>query len=55
MSTVEIADPLARQVKLADVADNMNQRRIPDPSAKDLARLEEYRRVREILRAGPEE
>lgn len=50
-----VADPIARQVKLADVADNMNQRRIPDPSAEDLARLEEYRRVREILRAGPDQ
>ena len=49
-----VADPVARKVKLADVADNMNQRRIPDPSAEDLARLDEYRRVREILRAGPD-
>ena len=49
-----VQDPIARQVKLADVADNMDLSRIPNPSDKDYARLEEYKQVREILRAEPE-
>ena len=43
------ADPVARQVKLADNAENMDLSRIANPSAKDYARLEEYKAVREIL------
>jgi GTP diphosphokinase / guanosine-3',5'-bis(diphosphate) 3'-diphosphatase len=41
--------PLARAVKLADNAENMDLTRIPNPTPKDLARLEEYKKVREIL------
>ncbi|NLZ16862.1 MAG: HD domain-containing protein [Desulfobulbaceae bacterium] len=41
--------PLARAVKLADNADNADLGRIPAPSAKDLARMDEYRKVRELL------
>ena len=48
-----VQDPIARQVKLADVSDNMDLSRIPDPTEKDYSRLEEYKRVREILLAGP--
>ena len=40
---------LARTVKLADNAENSDLSRIPAPTQKDLDRLEEYRRVREIL------
>lgn len=43
------ANPIARLVKLADVADNMNLSRIPHPTAEDTARLEEYKQVRAIL------
>ena len=46
---------VARQVKLADVADNMDLSRIPSPTPKDHARLEEYKRVRRVLLAGPKE
>lgn len=33
---------ISRAVKLADNADNMDLSRIPDPTARDVARLEEY-------------
>ena len=48
-------NPIAMQVKLADVADNMDLSRLPDPKKRDLERLEEYKLVLEILRSGPEE
>jgi (p)ppGpp synthase/HD superfamily hydrolase len=38
-------NPIARQVKLADLADNMNLRRIAEITPKDLARLEKYHRA----------
>jgi len=47
-----IRNPIARVVKLADVADNMDMSRIPNPTEKDHARLKEYEQVREILLAG---
>jgi guanosine-3',5'-bis(diphosphate) 3'-pyrophosphohydrolase len=46
------ADPVARVVKLADVADNMDLSRIAEPTGKDYARLEEYEQVRAILLAA---
>ena len=39
------ANSLALQVKLADVADNMNLARISNPTAEDFARLLEYEQV----------
>ncbi len=47
-----VRNPIARVVKLADVADNMNVSRISNPTEKDHARLKEYERVREILLTG---
>jgi (p)ppGpp synthase/HD superfamily hydrolase len=47
-----VQNSIARQVKLADVADNMDLNRIPSPTTKDFARLEEYKRVRQILIGG---
>lgn len=43
------ANPIARKVKLADVRDNMDLSRIPDPSDEDRARLAEYERVKALL------
>ena len=48
-----VRNPIARAVKLADVADNMDLKRIGSPSEKDFARLKEYEQVRALLEAGP--
>lgn len=44
--------PIARLVKLADNAENMDLSRIPNPAEKDFARLKEYEEVRSILLAA---
>ena len=46
------ANPVALRVKLADNADNQDMTRIGNVTEKDLARLEEYKRVRAFL-LGP--
>jgi (p)ppGpp synthase/HD superfamily hydrolase len=43
---------LAREVKLADIADNMDLSRIAHPSPKDLERLEKYRLAKLTLLAS---
>ena len=43
-------NPLATQVKYVDVLDNMNLTRINNPTARDFARLEEYKEVLEIIK-----
>ena len=43
------ANPIAREVKLADNAENMDLSRISQPTQKDHARMIEYRKVRAIL------
>ena len=48
------ANPLARTVKLADNAKNSDLSRIPEPTDKDFARLEQYRQVRIILEKAGE-
>ncbi|MBB6093198.1 hypothetical protein HNQ60_002076 [Povalibacter uvarum] len=45
------ANPIARTVKLADNSENMDLSRIANPTQKDHERLEEYKRVREVLLA----
>ncbi len=42
-------NPIARRVKLADNAENSDLSRIKNPTQKDFERLEEYKKVREIL------
>jgi len=44
-----VCNPIARAVKRADVKDNMNLGRIPNPTEMDFARLKEYEQVLEIL------
>lgn len=48
-------NPIARKVKLKDLADNMDLSRIPNPSPKDHARLEKYQRACAELQQGGEE
>ena len=45
-------NPIARVVKLADVGDNMDLRRLLNPGEKDFARLREYEAVRAMLLAA---
>src|SRR5919205_4530801 len=42
-------NPIARQVKIADLEDNMNVRRITQLGPKDLERLEKYHRAWRVL------
>ena len=49
------AHPLARVVKLADNAENMDLSRLPNPTARDYERLREYEQVRVILLAAQKE
>ncbi len=46
------ADAIARAVKLADVADNMDLSRIATPTDKDRTRLQQYAQVKAILLAA---
>lgn len=43
------ANPIARRVKLADLSENMNLDRIPNPTQRDYDRLKEYELVKAIL------
>lgn len=45
------ANPIARQVKLADIADNSDLTRISQPTTEDHWRMEKYRRAAEALNA----
>lgn len=43
------SNPIARRVKLADLEDNMDLRRVPEVTARDLERLARYRRAWAVL------
>lgn len=47
-----VKNSLAREVKLADIADNMDLTRIKNPTLRDKKRLQEYQEVQEILLTG---
>ena len=47
--------PLARKIKLADLEDNSDIRRLSGIESKDLDRLRKYHRAWHILRPSPEE
>ncbi|MEC0180511.1 HD domain-containing protein [Paenibacillus peoriae] len=42
-------NPLSRVVKIADIMENMNLERIPNPTEKDLARIEKYKQALLVL------
>lgn len=44
-------DPIARRVKLADLAENSDLSRISEPNQKDLDRIEKYRKATDYLTA----
>jgi (p)ppGpp synthase/HD superfamily hydrolase len=44
-------NPLARRVKIADLEDNMDLRRLPELSERDVARMNRYRRAWAELKA----
>ncbi len=43
------SNPLARRVKLADIEDNMDVRRLGEIGEKDLERLQRYQRARKAI------
>ncbi|WP_342359474.1 HD domain-containing protein [Terrarubrum flagellatum] len=45
------ADPIGRKVKIADLTDNMDVRRIRSPTDKDRLRIERYRKALDLLRS----
>ena len=45
-----VKNPIACEVKLADLSDNMDLSRLPNISAKDLIRYKQYQKVQEILK-----
>jgi GTP diphosphokinase / guanosine-3',5'-bis(diphosphate) 3'-diphosphatase len=47
-----MANPIALQVKIADMSDNMNITRIAEPTPKDWQRLEKYREILPKLQAA---
>ena len=47
------ANPIARAVKIADLEDNMDLKRIPEPQERDFVRLAKYRKSWESLKGEP--
>ncbi len=47
-------DPIGREVKLADLADNCDLSRIANPTMRDLERIHKYRHAIRMLQAGPD-
>jgi (p)ppGpp synthase/HD superfamily hydrolase len=43
------SDPIGRNVKIADVTDNLDIKRIDEPSQRDFERLKKYRRALKVL------
>ncbi len=51
--TRSASNPVARQVKLADLEDNMNLRELPELTPKDAERMAKYLKAWQRLRASP--
>jgi (p)ppGpp synthase/HD superfamily hydrolase len=52
---IQAGPDLARKVKLADLADNMDLSRIAEPTARDHQRVQKYRRAAAMLGGGTPE
>jgi (p)ppGpp synthase/HD superfamily hydrolase len=48
------ANPVGRNVKLADLADNSDRSRLPNPTLEDEARFAKYERAMNAIRRYPE-
>ena len=48
------SNPMAVSVKMADLRDNMNLSRIPNPTERDYARMEKYKKAYAILESNEE-
>ena len=46
------ANPITRQVKIADLRDNLDLSRIAEPTARDYERIERYKRALQALGEG---
>lgn len=44
-----VSNPIARHVKLADIEDNMDLRRLGEIGMKELERLQRYQRARKVI------
>lgn len=44
-----LTNPLATQVKLYDIEDNLNRDRIPYPTQRDIARFEKYQKYHAVI------
>lgn len=48
------SNPMAVSIKMADLRDNMNLSRIPNPTERDYARMEKYKKAYAILESNEE-
>ena len=48
-------NPIAREVKIPDLEDNLDLSRIPKPTGKDLERVEKYKNALAFLRGEEDE
>jgi (p)ppGpp synthase/HD superfamily hydrolase len=49
------SNPIGRKVKIADLNDNLNIARIPNPTTEDFDRIQKYRKALHILKFDEEE
>jgi (p)ppGpp synthase/HD superfamily hydrolase len=47
--------PIAREVKLADLQDNLDPSRIPDPTPRDIQRMQKYRTALALINSLSEQ
>ncbi len=45
-------NPMTRKIKTADLKDNMDQRRIPNPTEEDISRIKKYEEAYKVIRSA---